>query len=182
MREYPDVYALKTEPFAGNTKGFLITSSCTDDHYYVCSRRPNYANPDFDCPKDFLPYRGKCIQPNYQTTNYDGAMMECAKRGSIILPLKDPDTHKFIAEWATAIGGDVWVGVRNKKWVQNYDPDPNLLHPLYEEYPEELTHSDGEPFDPKVDYNLGLKKWKTECYFLKNTDNFKMTGKVILCT
>lgn len=166
---------------AGNAKGFLATSPCDEEYHHVCSRKPNYAAPNFRCPLEFYPWQGKCIHPDFQTMNYDDAVIECAKRGSILAPIKDIEMHSFLREWAsTLIGSDVWFGMRLKRWSQYYDDSPGNNKPLQEVIEDELTHSDGEPFDPKIDYNIGLKKWKgdKECYFLKATEDYEVQGTV----
>ena len=57
----------------------------------------------------------------------------------------------------------------------------NLFY-IYFLFAEELTHSDGDPFDPKNDYNIGLRKYKDDydCFYLKQTDDYKLQGTV--CT
>lgn len=48
-----------------------------------------------------------------------------------------------------------------------------MFHPLQEDIIEELTYSDGAPFDPDVDYKLGAKKIRGECLYLRQTENFE---------
>ncbi len=165
---------------AGSFKGFLTTAACKDEYNYVCSRKPDYAQPDYHCPKEFYPYRGQCIHPDFQTVNYDDAAVECAKRGSILVPIKDIEMHQFIMNWAsTLLGSDTWIGLRRKRWIQIYEESASSYHPLEEEIQLELTHTDGEPFDPETDYNFGIKKWRgtgDECFFFKQTDKYELQG------
>ena len=58
---------------------------------------------------------------------------------------------------------------------------PDICY-IYFLFAEELTHSDGDPFDPKTDYNIGLRKYKDDydCFYLKQTDDYKLQGTV--CT
>ena len=50
----------------GNPKGFLATAGCLDENFFACSRKPNYAKPDYRCPYEFHPYRGQCIHPDFR--------------------------------------------------------------------------------------------------------------------
>ena len=87
---------------------------------------------------------------------WQSLISECAKKGSILLPIKDIETHRFVTQWAdAAIGGDVWIGLRAKTWRQFYDNDASLLQPLQETITDDLSYSDGEPFDPEIDYKMG---------------------------
>ena len=52
--------------FTGNPKGFLTTAACLDENFFACSRKPNYAKPDYRCPYEFHPYRGQCIHPDFR--------------------------------------------------------------------------------------------------------------------
>ena len=82
--------------------------------------------------------------------------LECAKKGSILLPIKDIEMHAFITQVAdAAIGGDVWIGLRARTWSLFYDNDDTLLQPLQETITDDLSYSDGEPFDPEINYKMG---------------------------
>ena len=109
----------------------MTTADCLEEHYFVCSRKPNYARPDYRCPLEFYPYHGQCIHPDFRTLTYEDAAIECARRGSIILPIKDPDMLFFIQQWATITGGNAWIGLQRKRWIQVYD-DANEIFPLQE--------------------------------------------------
>ena len=37
----------------------------------------------------------------------------------------------------------------------------------------ELTYSDDTPFDPEINYALGMRKFEQECYVLKAGDDYK---------
>ena len=157
--------------------GHISTTSCDSENYFVCSMKPLYAKPDYDCPKGFTPYRGKCLYPNRVVLNYASAQLECSRKGSIILPLKDADFQSFITTWAGAsVGVDTWVGLRKQKWSQYYDSDDSLPQPLQEMKTAEFTYADDLPFDPEQDYGMGLRKFETECYALKASDDFKVNG------
>ena len=83
-------------------------------------------------------------------------LLECAKKGSILLPIKDIEMHAFVTQVAdAAIGGDVWIGLRARTWSQFYDNDDTLLQPLQETITDDLSYSDGQPFDPEFDYKMG---------------------------
>ena len=68
----------------------------------------------------------------YRTLPYEDAVVECAKRGSIILPIKDPEIHSFITQWSSITGGDVWIGLQRKRWSQYFDDNPAYNQPLQE--------------------------------------------------
>ena len=72
----------------------------------------------------------ECINPDFRTLPYEDAVVECAKRGSIVLPVKDPEIHSFITQWASITGGDVWIGLQRKRWSQYLDDNPAYNQPL----------------------------------------------------
>ena len=161
------------------SNGHIDTSSCDYERHYVCSMKPLYAKPDYRCPKNFVPYRGRCLAPDRRTLSYEAAQVECSNIGSIILPIKDPDLHAFIMTWGgKAVGVDIWVGLRNQKWRQYYDEEQDH-HPLAEVKTAEFTYSDDTPFkpeEPDFHYAIGLRKFKSECYVLKASDDYKTVG------
>ena len=71
---------------------------------------------------------------------YEDAVIECARRGSIILPVKDQEMHSFITKWASITGGDVWIGLQRKRWGQYFDENPAYNQPL-QEVIEGIDHS-----------------------------------------
>ena len=71
---------------------------------------------------------------------YEDAVVECARRGSIILPVKDQEMHSFITKWASITGGDVWIGLQRKRWGQYFDENPAYNQPL-QEVIEGIDHS-----------------------------------------
>jgi len=74
------------------------------------------------------------------------------------------------------VRGDIWVGLRNQKHEQYFDPDPTLVQPLQEAYLAELTYSDGTPFTINVDYMMGERKFLTDCYYFKQSAEFELRG------
>ena len=71
---------------------------------------------------------------------YEDAVVECARRGSIMLPVKDQEMHSFITKWASITGGDVWIGLQRKRWGQYFDENPAYNQPL-QEVIEGIDHS-----------------------------------------
>lgn len=54
------------------------------------------------CPANFRLYKDKCIYAESENPklDYKGAQNYCAKRGSIILPIKDGATYNFVKRWS----------------------------------------------------------------------------------
>ena len=76
----------------------------------------------------------------FRQLQYEDAVVECARRGSIILPVKDQEMHSFITKWASITGGDVWIGLQRKRWGQYFDENPAYNQPL-QEVIEGINHS-----------------------------------------
>ena len=113
-----------------------------------------------------------------RTIKYEYAMKDCAEKGSIVHPIKNKNVHDFLAALVPAtIGFDIWIGLRNQKHIQIYDPDPELYHPLQETKIVQMTYSDHEMFDEENDYLYGERKLEGDCFFLKQQSKFKGTNK-----
>ena len=106
-------------------------------------------------------------------------MKDCAAKGSIVHPIKNKNVHDFLAALVPAtIGFDIWIGLRNQKHIEIYDPDPELYHPLQETKIVQMTYSDHEMFDGENDYLYGERKLEGgDCFFLKQQSKFKGTNK-----
>ena len=66
------------------------------------------------CPADFRLYKDKCIYAESENSkmNYREAQNFCAKRGSIVLPLKDGATYHFIKRWSKKNAhGNLYIGM-----------------------------------------------------------------------
>lgn len=115
--------------------------------------------------------------PNRVGLIYEDATKECAKRGSIILPIKDKDWHNFIITWAGAIiGSDFWLGLRKFRWYQYFDGSDAIPRPLVEDITVDLTYSDGSPFDPETQYAYGRRKFDSNCYYFKQSAEYDIIG------
>ena len=89
------------------------------------------------------------------------------------MPIKDKQTHEFIKAWGlNAVGADIWIGLRKLKHNQFYDDDPLLFHPLQEDFQQEYTYSDDEPYEDKVSYNLDKKRFEDECLYLRQSQEY----------
>ncbi len=53
-----------------NRVGYLSIGDCGQSLPFVCSSAPLYAEPDFGCPKGFVPYRDKCLYSDPRQLNY----------------------------------------------------------------------------------------------------------------
>lgn len=156
--------------------GYIETGYCEDKQPFVCSSRPYYFKPDYHCPKNFYPYRGNCYFPNRKALPYEDAVLECSKRGSVLLPVKDEDFYSFIRIWGSVVvAADTWVGIRKFKWLQFYD-EKDDINPLQEAITTDLSYSDEMPFDPETQFNFGHKRFDTDCYFFKQSANFELRG------
>ncbi len=174
-------------------EGYLSTCECNKKLPYVCASVPLDKKPDYSCPKGFYPYRGKCLYPHGESITYDEAVVTCATKGSIVMPIKDKNLHDFVIEWAGKSGNlkdpstfhptskkcflvknDVWIGLRKLRLTQIIDNNPALLTPMQESTTSDLTYSDGVPFTIDVDYMLGAKTLEKDCYYLKQSSNFEL--------
>ena len=156
-----------------NEAGYLQTSKCDEERVAVCISKPLYAIPDFHCPNGFYPYQSKCLFPSQQVKTFDAAKKLCASKGSIVLPIKDQQTHEFIKAWGlNSVGSDIWIGLRNLKHVQFFDDDPSLFHPLQEDFIEEYTYTDDTPYEDKISYDLDKKKFSDECLYMRQAEKY----------
>jgi hypothetical protein len=155
--------------------GFVSSRNCNLKHHYVCETKQLWEAPDYPCPNEYIPYKDKCLMPSPQRKTFDSAQVFCAARGGIILPVKDKGTFKFIKAWGPqTVRNDVWVGFRPKNVTRTYDKEtaPYLL----ETTTDELTYSDGEPFDIDTDYKLEAKALKGNqgCFALKSSADMEL--------
>ena len=91
------------------------------------------------------------------------------------MPIKDIEMHEFVVAWAPAsVKNDMWVGLRNKIHIQEFDSDPSLFQPLQEDWLEEFAYTDGIRFDEDTMYKLGEKKLNGECLSLKQSSDFEL--------
>ena len=64
------------------------------------------------------------------------------------------------------------MGLRKRRWTQIWDSES-----LQEDVTDQLTYTDDEDFDPKVNYNLGLRKFDdADCYYMKQSDDYDLHG------
>ena len=153
--------------------GFVSSHDCNLKHHYVCETKQLLEAPDYPCPKEYIPYKDKCLMPSPQRKTFDSARVFCATRGGIILPIKDKGTFEFIKAWGPqTVRNDVWMGLRQKNVNRTYDKTtaPYLL----EKTTDELTYSDGETFDIDNDYKLEAKILRGECFALKSSAEMEL--------
>lgn len=54
---------------------YLKAASCNDERHAVCMTKPLYAEPDYHCPRGFIPYRDQCFYPDLRQVTYENAMV-----------------------------------------------------------------------------------------------------------
>ena len=101
-------------------------------------------------------------------------MKDCASKGSIVHPIKNKNVHDFLTALVPAtIAFDIWIGLRNQKHIQIFDPDQEF-NPLQEFKIAQMTYSDHEMFDKEKDYLYGERKLaEGDCFFLKQQSDFE---------
>ena len=155
--------------------GYVKTDKCINENIAVCMTKPMYSPPDYNCPSGFYPYRDTCLYPYIRQETFDEAMKLCASKGAIVLPIKDVEMHEFVAAWGpSAVQNDMWVGLRKKIHLQQFDDDASLFQPLQEDWLEEFAYTDGVRFDIETMYTLGEKKLNGECLSLKQSSEFEL--------
>ena len=98
--------------------------------------------------------------------------LNCANKGSILLPIKDKGFYAFISAWAAkVIPLDFWVGLRAQTVKYSFNKD-EPINPLIEEVLPVFSYSDGTNFDKTNGYKLGASKIAGECLFLKQSTSF----------
>ena len=98
--------------------------------------------------------------------------LNCANKGSFILPIKDKGLHAFVAAWAAkVVPMDIWVGLRARTVKYSFSKD-EPINPLIEEILPIFSYADGTEFDKSSGYKLGASKIAGECLFLKQSTSF----------
>lgn len=54
---------------------YLNTAYCESEIATVCQTKPLYAEPDYECPDNFIPYMDQCINADPRTLKYKDAMV-----------------------------------------------------------------------------------------------------------
>ena len=102
------------------------------------------------------------------------SQLDCAGRGSHILPIKDAGLFAFVGTWAAkVVPVDIWVGLRTTTVMHKYDAN-EPLRPLIEELMPVLTYSDGTAFNVNNGYTLGATKLSGECLYLKQSSSYSV--------
>ena len=57
--------------------GYIRTGFCEEKRAYVCSSKPLYAEPDYQCPNEFIHYKDMCLFPDIRPMPYEDAMVSC---------------------------------------------------------------------------------------------------------
>ena len=98
--------------------------------------------------------------------------LNCANKGSYIMPIKDKGTFAFVGAWAAkVVPMDIWVGLRLQTVTFTYD-DQEPIHPLIQDFVPAFSYSDGTRFDDTTGFKLGATKLSGECLFLKQSSSF----------
>lgn len=133
----------------------LITKDiCTLKKKYICEG-PLLVNFKRVCPPEFKLYKSMCIFAAKDTdhVDYKQSQTQCAKRGSIVLPIKDRGTFEFVRRWAINDRmGDLYIGMNFSVALET---------PLY---------SDKTLFEKDLSYDFDDSAGKfgsKECVFLK---------------
>ena len=158
------------------SSGFAKSADCSEQHYYICETQQLGQVPDYPCPKDYVPYKDECLMPNPRAETYDNAVLSCATKGGIVLPIRDKGIFAFARSFGKIkVRNDVWVGMRKKKVLRSYDPTKS--RPLIEEITDDLTYSDGENFDIENGYKTFFETksiLRGECFGLKSSEEHQL--------
>ena len=181
-QNYPKLSPLFVDGDAGSkscgyvmsmSSGLITSGDCILTKYFVCETQQLNEEPDYPCPNEYIPYKGECLMPNAQRKTYDSAQLFCASRGGVILPIRDKATFEFVKAWGPqTVRNDVWLGLRKKNYTRTYVDSASP--PLQEIITDELTYSDGGPFDIDIDYKLEASILRGECFALKSSENMEL--------
>ena len=67
---------------------------------------------------------------------------------------------------------DIWIGLQNFQTLNLFD-EKSLKQPLYIVNTSQPVLSDGTPYDVTKSFDIGIRKWKYDCLYLKARSRFK---------
>ena len=89
----------------------VLNADCEEVKHFFCEV------PKFEeriCPREYFPYKGKCLHENkVQGTLWENKK-SCAVKGGIVMPIKTKGAFEFIKEHAYSVkAGNIYLGMNN---------------------------------------------------------------------